>query len=511
VELWLCPASSTVDLAPIIRELPAVKNLHVMSADRSYAPAENAHRLLAGLTCHASNANESYFTIFHDDLCFSHRALDRIQHVMTREISPQVGLVSFYTPVRACKECASSLWPYSSNISIQERAVAWRRTAAEEYLSFLHSAVAPSPDPVSEGMAPLRYFLQTKTHWCALGHNPCLVGHTGEHSAQGHRGFFEYGRQTRNFPGPYYDAVDRTNVRNLQNYSTLISCLCVTQGSRIEWLTHAIIDFQRQSYPTSELVIVARSDTDPLQKIQQVIATAKDHRISLHYVAGAPSLGALRNVSVQAAHGPIICQWDDDDRYHPDRLMIQYEQMTALHVKAVCLSSQIYFVQPDNMLYWVDRQIDSVVRDDEVVIKLLPYFPGSLMAYKSFLPSYPETGEHSNRGEDKQVLLGVPSDHRAWIDDHGYLYLRRIHGTNTWHMEHHLFNVKTWALNTTELRRRKNCIDQLTTLYKLPKSTKIAGRDGVAWTIGKVAVSSKTHDRHALHWNPLRLSRLSDH
>ena len=52
-------------------------------------------------------------------------------------------------------------------------------------------------------------------------------------------------------------------------------------------------------------------------------AGARDIRVV--YIGPGVSLGAARNLTVDTARGAYVCQWDDDDLYHPERLRIQYE------------------------------------------------------------------------------------------------------------------------------------------------------------------------------------------
>jgi hypothetical protein len=40
------------------------------------------------------------------------------------------------------------------------------------------------------------------------------------------------------------------------------------------------------------------------------------------------TLGTLRGLSLDVATGEIVCQWDDDDCHHPDRILHQVQQMT---------------------------------------------------------------------------------------------------------------------------------------------------------------------------------------
>ena len=66
----------------------------------------------------------------------------------------------------------------------------------------------------------------------------------------------------------------------------------------------------------------------------------------------APSgltLGELRNFSVQLARYPLVCQWDDDDLYHPRRLETQFAYL-KIHCADFCfLTDQLHFFEDTNM------------------------------------------------------------------------------------------------------------------------------------------------------------------
>ena len=115
----------------------------------------------------------------------------------------------------------------------------------------------------------------------------------------------------------------------------LVSCLMVTRGklfpSRFaaEW-------FQRQTYANRELVLICDA---PGTEIERHCRELNDPRIRIAYPAApASSLGALRNLSLRAAQGEWICQWDDDDLYHPRRLELGMAVCQSMQADALFLS-----------------------------------------------------------------------------------------------------------------------------------------------------------------------------
>lgn len=91
----------------------------------------------------------------------------------------------------------------------------------------------------------------------------------------------------------------------------LISCLCVTEN-RPDFMPWLLWNFQRQKYPHKELVIIDASES-PYKP-----GKAKNVR-TLH--APGLNVAARRNLALQEAGGELMAWFDDDDWYHPERLI----------------------------------------------------------------------------------------------------------------------------------------------------------------------------------------------
>ena len=105
--------------------------------------------------------------------------------------------------------------------------------------------------------------------------------------------------------------------------SPKISALCVTRN-RVPWLRRSIECFMGQSYSNKELVVVYDTDDvhtkaflDELQNVPLVLVENSKRQ----------KLGALRNMSVKAANGDLLMQWDDDDYYSNDRMKCMQSHM----------------------------------------------------------------------------------------------------------------------------------------------------------------------------------------
>ena len=98
------------------------------------------------------------------------------------------------------------------------------------------------------------------------------------------------------------------------------TCLCLTRN-RPQWLPKAIRSFQQQTFPRSELVILADG-----QDVRHLVPE-RDPRIRLIHLDGRPEIGAKRNYGCERATGEIIAHWDDDDYSAPGRLANQVERL----------------------------------------------------------------------------------------------------------------------------------------------------------------------------------------
>ncbi|MCP4262044.1 MAG: glycosyltransferase [Planctomycetes bacterium] len=243
-----------------------------------------------------------------------------------------------------------------------------------------------------------------------------------------------------------------------------ISCLTVT-SRRLRLLKEAIQCFCSQSYPNRELVIVSHNDTREREAIERYLRSLgrKDIRhISLE--TEGYSLGRARNASLDAATGELICIWDDDDLYHPDRLSYQFQALNESSAQACFLTDHLQFFEQERELYWVDWRFGGHLDKFERLV------PGTMMMYKDKSFRYPESGTQARVGEDnvfvdalrnKQVKVAAPTGL-------GFLYLYRCHGDNT-HPSEHFRHIQAFGSQEQHFIEQRKVI-LLTALkqYQLP-------------------------------------------
>src|ERR1700722_6580583 len=102
-----------------------------------------------------------------------------------------------------------------------------------------------------------------------------------------------------------------------------VSCLMVTLPvpERLAFAKRSIDDFCHQTLPNKNLILVISGGVESVQNAlcDYVRSLGRDD-IRIFIPPGKLNLGQLRNFSLEAATGDIVCQWDDDDLHHPKRL-----------------------------------------------------------------------------------------------------------------------------------------------------------------------------------------------
>ncbi len=195
-----------------------------------------------------------------------------------------------------------------------------------------------------------------------------------------------------------------------------ISCLMVTKGNT-DSVRYSLKMFQQQTYPVKEMVVV----TDPGQMQRLSNDLNLDNNNNIQFVDSAKcirnaTLGDLRNLAISSAQGEYICQWDDDDLYHPRRLEIQMGLLKK-HSASVCLLNQW-------IIWWPIKK--------RFVISNKRHWEGSLLANKSIMPNYLSL----TRGEDTPVVENLIKNHPAVSIKNPYLYIYVVHGNNTFDEAH---------------------------------------------------------------------------
>jgi glycosyltransferase involved in cell wall biosynthesis len=170
----------------------------------------------------------------------------------------------------------------------------------------------------------------------------------------------------------------------------LVSCIMPTHNRR-PFVSKAIEYFRRQDYPNKELVILD-DGSDPVADL-----VPPGGEIHYHRLHRRQSVGAKRNMAIEASGGEIIVHWDDDDWMHPERISVQVSRLLAAGAD-ICGASQVVFCQLGAGRLWLYRYPKGTRRR---------WLSGSTLCYRRELwqrKRFPTL----NIGEDTRFVLSDP-------------------------------------------------------------------------------------------------------
>jgi glycosyltransferase involved in cell wall biosynthesis len=206
----------------------------------------------------------------------------------------------------------------------------------------------------------------------------------------------------------------------------MISCFTVTQEGRLPVLARAIADFSRQTVRERELVIVHNGGPTVHERVLRLAHELEQAPFSVVQAPAGQTLGTLRNAAIAAARGEYVCQWDDDDRFHPRRLEDQLEALRVAKGDCSFLADQLHLFADAGEMYWDDWHDEPYP---------LNFAPGTLFARRDALAHYPD----QRRGEDSAQVVAMLRQGRrfARLREHGYLHVYVFDGRNSFDQAHH--------------------------------------------------------------------------
>lgn len=251
-----------------------------------------------------------------------------------------------------------------------------------------------------------------------------------------------------------------------------ISALMVTRPERRVLMSAAIEAWLAQTHPNRELVIVV--DQGPAAERAAAVASIEAFgRNDIRYTfPDRPlTLGALRNFSVSSATGEVICQWDDDDVHHPDRLAAQLSAMNEARSDACLLEDVLLWRQRSDTIYWTNWKATPTGGH-----------PATLMCRRSAMPRYPESGPSADRHEDVALLELLRAAHDVHcLAGAPHLYVYVGHGANASGDEHIDMLVERLAISRGLLLKREANL-RLAIAHAIPAGVTVAGSNGPAFT-----------------------------
>jgi glycosyltransferase involved in cell wall biosynthesis len=240
----------------------------------------------------------------------------------------------------------------------------------------------------------------------------------------------------------------------------------------------AIRSFAAQTYANRELIVVtggSRRVRDALERY--VTALGLDSVRFVHPVGADHAPGRLRNLSMDAARGDLVCRWGGGHYSHPERIEQQLARMLEHDAGACFLTDHLQLLEDHRLLFWIDRtdggRIDGMQR----------YVPGTAMLARDAGVRYPEDGPHAVHGGDS-ALLGallesVPVVH---LEDAGHLWLSTFRGDDGSAREHRA-RMNELGARREFVREREQRIRETLAHYAIPRPVVVSGRDGPAFAV----------------------------
>jgi glycosyltransferase involved in cell wall biosynthesis len=234
----------------------------------------------------------------------------------------------------------------------------------------------------------------------------------------------------------------------------LISCLTITQPTRLNYLERCLQSFAWQTFDKNlrELIIIHCAGESMTNSLE-ILLDKYGIESNIYRVDNAP-LGELRNFSTSVAVGQFLCPWDDDDFFHPERLEVQSELLKRKGCTAVTLTMQLFWFVNEGTLY--------IRRSGKEGLH------GSIMFRKDAGLKYDSS---LSKGEDTLLIDKLIAESRNNIfsvDDRPELFVRTCHGGNTWSYEHHSSQIRQ-ALDSIWLKSHENQIRSWVKIFNIPK------------------------------------------
>jgi glycosyltransferase involved in cell wall biosynthesis len=160
----------------------------------------------------------------------------------------------------------------------------------------------------------------------------------------------------------------------------LVSCLCSSRPERWGQLQRAILDFQRQTYPRRELVIVVGDQNDYASLVQDFVSQRVDGEGVVKVFARGvyqPSEGLL--YALCQARGDFITVWDDDNLNQPERLEVQVDRQLRFPDALTAFAGSLYYFHDSNEVFVVHCEVPGAPAAERVV-------PSTVMGPRDVFP-----------------------------------------------------------------------------------------------------------------------------
>ena len=238
-----------------------------------------------------------------------------------------------------------------------------------------------------------------------------------------------------------------------------ISCLMVTMAvpERFRRFTRSVLNYCEQTYPNRELVIVP----DPrfpggIPRLESFLRKLgrSDIRLAPYSRRGRINLGRLRNFSVRQAEGELMCQWDDDDLHHPDRLLYQSRVLSNKRKGAVYLVDILHFLERQRKVYMANLSSSPCT-----------CHPATGLYFKKDFPGFPERGRASMMAEDANLLSRLSRTQEVFgLRGCPYLYTYVNHGKNLSSLSEVIMGLRSAPISHKGLKKLQKTQHELSAI-----------------------------------------------
>ncbi len=234
-----------------------------------------------------------------------------------------------------------------------------------------------------------------------------------------------------------------------------VDCLMVSLPvpERFAFAKQSIEDYCAQTYPNKRLLLILDRGVDSSREaLRGYVDSLHRNDIEVAVPDEKLTLGELRNISMEIATADIVCQWDDDDRSHPQRLQAQ-----ASVLQDNCVEGRL---SPRRHPIFSDSRAALLTN-----WRATPAggHPGTLMARRSEHLRYPKKGETARLGEDLTLALALKARGCVgYLSDVAHLFVYVSHGANSWDDGHHKMltselSISKGFLNGARARFERDC------------------------------------------------------
>src|SRR5262249_19595146 len=224
-----------------------------------------------------------------------------------------------------------------------------------------------------------------------------------------------------------------------------VSCVMVSfaigEEERYAQFRKSFLAYANQTYENKELVIIVSGSDEHREKVGRYVKESQRKDVNLVFSDVKP-LGALRNLALDHASGDVVCQWDDDDVSHSNRISEQLRAMRHARVQATVLRNYVHLFAARRCAVLCDWAKFKLPHD--------PGFPGTLLPKKAILPTY---CSDLTINEDSQLQTDLVHDGIAVMPVQTLfpLYVYVYHGANAFSEQHHLRTARATACDRVEI------------------------------------------------------------